>query len=597
MPILEELSVPASIETVIANFDTQAATFDCTDVSSALGVARQALGTPSVAENRGAWAENLAFALAGSDHHEKPWDTWFGPMGSTTAADGSVRYFPDATEADANIVAHWKVRATSCKASVLVARYADLVWDMSMLIAREKRDRFYAYKAIDAYLASAGTRGRDPYQAFPEVERALTLAIQIGDADRRDAARKLLLKLHKAAMLSGGQWWQAPNFIERQAKAAMTDEERDSLVSDLESVLKRSADVSAPNTFNPHDAERAAQLLAPYYRTAGDGAALTQLHVSVAKAFEQMGAMSDPMLAAMVYQTSADAYRQADLRVDAERVQRLVEVSNLAAVEQMKPQEFTMEVSKEEVEAVLSELVQGSLDDTLRRLAINFMVRRTPIEEFLAQAAKDFPLSTMIPQAMMQGDRVVAAIGPLDDDANGHLILQSSRHLTLNNGWLTWAFDRSREVHSWSATSIGSWANRSGLFENPSLLEAGLSAWLADDHIAAVHILVPQVESAFRNLARRLGRPTTEPHRYMKRARSAKTFGALLSDAETVAALGPNGQDLELHMRALFTDPRGHNLRNELSHGLLAAGNITAKTSLLVIHAILLLGVWLKPTD
>ena len=322
-----------------------------------------------------------------------------------------------------------------------------------------------------------------------------------------------------------------------------------------------------------------------------------EAYVLVAQAFEHMGTMSNPMLAALVFQTSADAYQEAGRKSDAERVQRLVEESNLAAVEEMKPQKFNAKINTRDIEEFLSNIIHESMDETLRVLAISLLIRRSHLEDFLSQTSKKFPLSTMFSQTMIQGSRVSAAIGSIDDDPKGHLILEGGRHLTLSCLWLKSAFERGQQKHSWTAKELSDWANRCDLFENPTLLEAGLSAWLSGDHIAAVHILVPQVEGAFRNLARTLGRPTTKPDRYMKRARSLKTFGELLNDPETVAALGPNGPDLELHFQALFTDARGHNLRNEVAHGFLAADKITPATSMLVVHSILILGAWLQSVD
>jgi lysyl-tRNA synthetase, class I len=589
------LTIPTTIEEVIANYDTREETFSCMEVQSDLSVARQALQSPTADEDKGAWAELLAFSLAGTEHYEKPWGTYFGPMGSGTRADGTIVYFPDTTEADASILAHWKARAASCKAPALTARYSDLVWDLSMLVAGEKRDVTYARLAISSYLATAAQPGRDNYDCFPDAERALTLAIQISDNVGRDAARKIMLDLHAAELAGNGMWWRAPRFLADQPKAALTEAERRGIIADLEAILKQASDVSSPSTFNPHDAESAAKMLEPHYRRQNENERIPDLDLAVAQAFEHMGAMSDPMLAAMVYQTSADAFGRAGRNDEAERVQRLVQASNIAAAEQMKPHEFTMEVSKDEIEQVLVSLVKGSKYETFKRLATQFMLRRQPLEEFLAGAAKKFPLSTIMPQSMMQDDRVVAQIGALADDPDGHLIMQASRHLMLNNAWLTWAFERASETYDWSPNDIVSWANRTGLFGDGLLMSEGVEAWFAKDNVKAVHILVPQIEAAFRRMAGVLGRPTTKPHPQMTRARMVIPLGELLWAPETAQALGDLGGDLVLHMRTLYTDPRGHNLRNDLAHGLIASTSINATTALLVIHTLLLLGSWLEP--
>lgn len=591
------LTVPASLEAVIASFDMRSEPFSYHDVQSALSVARQALQEPRLDEDKGAWAEVLAFSLAARDHGEKPWGTWFGPMGSGTQADGTSSYFPDATEADVAVLNHWKSRATGCQAPILVARYSDLVWDLSMLIADERRDVTYARLAIGAYLAAAKQPGRDSYETFPDAERALILAIQLADDGKRDAARQILLDLHNVEMANGGMWWRTPRILADQPKSGLTETEQQLLIADLQAILQRTSDTSSPATFNPHDAEMAAKMLEPHYRKKKEAQPIAELHVAVAGAFEHMGAMSDPMLAAMVLQTSADAYRQAGRMEDAERVQRQVEASNLAAAEQMKPHDFTVEVSREEVEEVLGSLVKGSKEETFKRLAIEFMVRRKTLEEFLAGASKKFPLSTIMPQSMIQEGRVVAQIGGLADDPDGHLIMQASRQVMLNNGWLTWAFERAIETYDLTCDDIVSWANRFGLFGDGLLLRDGVDAWFAADYVKTVHILVPQIEAAFRELCGILGRPTTKPHPQMARARMVITLGELLWPPEVAEALGSLGADLVLHMRTLYADPRGHNLRNDLAHGLLPRSNITATTSLLVIHTLVLLGAWLDRKD
>ena len=590
-----DLLLPPSVDAVIADFEMRSAPFTCMDVQAALSLARQSLTAPTMEEDRGSWAELLAFSLAGNEHGEKPWGTYFGPMGSGTAHDGTIVYFPDATEADGSILKHWKSRAGSCQAPVLVARYSDLIWDMSKLIAGEKRDQNFARMATSAYLSEAVQPGREANSAFPAAERAMVLALQIGDLTQRDAARKILLDLHRDAVASGLMWWRAPSFFEAQPKSGLDEQEQQGIISDLETILIRASDTASPSSFNPHDAESAAKMLEQLYRRQGDTARIPELHHAVARAFEHMGAMSEPMLAGMVLQTSADAYRQAGLTSDAERVQRLVEASNLAAGNEMKSHEFTMEVSKDEIEAVLGQLVQGTKEETFNRLAVEFMLRRGLLEEFLAQSAKDFPLSTIIPQSMMQGDRVVAQIGSLEDDPDGHIIAQGSRHLTLNNAWLKWAVDRARQNFLWTRDEVAGWANRAGMFGDGILLGEGVAAWLDDDHVKAVHVLVPQIETAFRKMAGALGRPTTEPHPQMRRARIAKPFGKMLGDIETASALGTHGPDLILHLRTLYSDPRGHNLRNDLAHGLLPSSSINATTSLLVVHSLLLIGAWFAP--
>lgn len=589
------LVVPASIDAIINDFDGRDEPFSSMDVYSALCTARQNLKEPSPEENTGAWAEVLAFGLAATEHNEKPWGTYFGPMGSGTRNDGEVVYFPDVRRADAAILDHWKQRARSVSNAVLCARYNDLVWDLSQLIANEKRDVEYARRAIDAYLTAARQNGRDAHDAFPEAERALALSLQIGDAAQRDAARGAVLTLHALAVANNGMWWKAYDALEEQPKSGMTEAERDSLIADLESVLANAADSSDPSKFNPHDVESAANKLITHYRRTGQNDEIQRLQITIAKAFEHFGSMANAMLASDVLQTSMDAYRAAGMKDDEARILRLIEKANVESAAHMTTHEFKQEIPNEVVEEFLSKIVMETKDETFHRIAGEFLTVRSEMEQSLKESAKSSPLAAMIPRTMLKGDRVVARIGSLDEDPIGHLIDQANTHLSLNTPWLGWSVAHAQKKHSLSAEDIAVWVNRAGLFIDGLLLREGITAWIGGDHVKAAHILVPQVEAGFRTLTGRCGRPTTKAHPQMNQARMVITMGEILFNEETSQSLGPHGPDIVLHFRALYADPRGHNLRNDLAHGLVSLESLNAGIMLWVIHSLLLLGAWLEP--
>lgn len=590
------LIVPASIQAVIDGFESGTYVFTCMSVSSALSAARTKLADPSPEENQGAWAEVLAFALAaGAEHNEKPWGTYFGPMGSGAREDGGIVYFPDVRQADVAILQHWKERARGVKSPILSGRYNDLVWDLSKLIANEKRDVSYARRAIDAYLITAQEGGRDACDAFADAERALALSIQIDDLPRRDRARAALLALHGTAMAKNAMWWKAYDALEAQPKSGLTDEERDALVADLEAVLVRCADTSVPSRFNPHDAESAANKLITHYQRTNRAEELERLHLTVAKAFERFGSMADPMFAATVLQTSMEAYRQAGSKNDERRILGLIEKANEDSIAQMTRVEHREEIPAETIEQFLAQVVADTKNETFHRVAGEFLTARAEIEKILADSQKESPLATIIPRTMLRGNRVVAHIGTIWDDPVGHLINETNRYISLTTPWLGWALDRAREKHTLTPEDFAAWANRTGLFGDGALLREGLSAWIANDQVKAAHLLVPQVEAGFRTLVGRAGRPTTRAHPQMPQARMVITMGEILFHEETASALGKHGPDIVLHFRAFYADPRGHNLRNDLAHGLASAESLNAGTNMWVVHSLLLLGAWLKP--
>jgi lysyl-tRNA synthetase class 1 len=100
---------------------------------------------------------------------------------------------------------------------------------------------------------------------------------------------------------------------------------------------------------------------------------------------------------------------------------------------------------------------------------------------------------------------------------------------------------------------------------------------------------VPQIEKGLRSIVAQLGRPTTRPHPRVNGASLALNMGDILNDEDVVKALGPN---LVLHFLAIYADPRGRNLRNDLAHGLIDANAMNEFNSRLLIHTLLVMGAW-----
>jgi hypothetical protein len=76
-------------------------------------------------------------------------------MGSWQRDDGQIIYSPDVRQADADVLNHWKQRAESVRAPTLAARYNDLLWDLSKLIADERRQVDFARRVAPERAAAA----------------------------------------------------------------------------------------------------------------------------------------------------------------------------------------------------------------------------------------------------------------------------------------------------------------------------------------------------------------------------------------------------------------------------------------------------------
>jgi lysyl-tRNA synthetase class 1 len=149
--------------------------------------------------------------------------------------------------------------------------------------------------------------------------------------------------------------------------------------------------------------------------------------------------------------------------------------------------------------------------------------------------------------------------------------------------------DRSLERHAVFPEHFVGWANRHGLFDDMALLLEGVRVWYEGDMVKAVHVVVPQVEHGLRSIVSQLGRPVTKAHPTVSGASVAIGMGDILYSEEIAEGLGP---DLTLYFLSLYADPRGLNLRNEVAHGLLGSPAIGSDLANLLIHTLLVLGLW-----
>lgn len=102
-------------------------------------------------------------------------------------------------------------------------------------------------------------------------------------------------------------------------------------------------------------------------------------------------------------------------------------------------------------------------------------------------------------------------------------------------------------------------------------------------------MLVPQVERGLRGVASQLGIPVTKAHPRVAGASLALPMGDILYSTAIQQQLGPN---LTLYFLALYADPRGYNLRNQIAHGLMGPRSISEHTLNLVVHSLLVFGAW-----
>lgn len=384
-----------------------------------------------------------------------------------------------------------------------------------------------------------------------------------------------------------GWWWIAPRRLLRDNRTEISTAEEEVLIESLEALVARFGD--AADTFDPHQQEDAAEYLITYYRKRGRDDDVRRLMETVARTFEAAAKVVNALIASSFLRKSADAFRDAGLKDESARVRIALEEALKASKDEMTPIGAGMDISSADVEKYVDSIVDDNPAATLVRIAARFLCSRATLEKQLKEQATAAPLQAMIDIEIVDNDRVVGVVGPLKEDLLGRLIQATNLHFALSDIWLMAVLERAIAVHDFTPTFLAGWINRHGLFDDFRFLILGLGAWLSHDDAIAVHLLVPQVESALRAIATSLSLPVTKPHPVVKKASVAINLGDILANETIANTLGP---DIILHFRALYSDPRGTNLRNRIAHGLYPASSLGPHVVRQVVYSLLVLAVW-----
>lgn len=589
------MKVPVEIESIIADVETRQEPLQSHYFQTELMKARAALGKNLDADlNAGAFAELVAWTLTTEAWGLEPWHSYFGPFGSWISIDGKKAFSPAVDQADEAIFHHWTSRVGQFSHPGLQARYADLCWELARTVGNAKPDFRHAIAAFDAYLEGV-TRGlvTEFHEQIASASRALDIARQVRDNDRSEAAIIMLLQLHDKAVAGEGWWWKTYDRL--IADKVLTDDRRAYLAQSLEGLAADYADAANPEKFDPFQLESVSERLQAYYSRVGSRPDVVRLQETVGRAFEHTASLGDNMRASSMLQSAENAYLDAGKPEDAKRA-RVARIKAIeASREEMQSFETTQTITKEEMEAFVSTVVTDNPLHTFARIANQFVPEVAQVEAQIKKGGDgEGSIMDFIPIAIMAKDHQAAMLGGVEDDLDGRVIHHAQQNVQWTSPYLHRALQAAIDKHELNPYAVTGFAERSGLFEDSSFLLEGVGAWFAHDHMKAIHVLVPQIERALRTITGKLGEPVTRKHPTMLDREIAIGMGEIFGNKVVKDTLGT---DMTLYFKLIYSDPRGLNLRNSIAHGTLERGMINAVISDLLIHSLLVLGLWDQLAD
>jgi hypothetical protein len=151
------------------------------------------------------------------------------------------------------------------------------------------------------------------------------------------------------------------------------------------------------------------------------------------------------------------------------------------------------------------------------------------------------------------------------------------------------AWQRLKEKHAVDLEKVIEWLSQCPFFPPSRLhfIREGFAAWFAGDMVKAIHVLVPQVEAALRDVLAALGGAVTRPDPNAGEFQMI-SLGEILNHERFRAAVP---EDIRFHFKVLYQDPRGLNVRNELAHGIASFELFGLGLANMVVHSLIVIGV------
>lgn len=578
---------------ILDSFDKSSGkTFDEHDIASEL---KQLIPEDKSKVEMDLRAELMAFEFVEDyPNNETSWGTYFGPMLVINNNDGTATESPSIKLVTTEIIEYWTKRAYESQNPILVARYSGLVWDFQNQITGTKPNhkiaRLYAQALIDTSISK--TYKREVY-VFKKIERALEISSALNDDVLIERCKLSLIAFEKNNSQDSkpGLWGYCYDLLIGNKKVKLSKEEEEAIIIELENKLNRlTTSDDAGSKIDPWAAEAAADRLAQYYSKKNKFEDVRRVILKVGKAFEDIMSEASSMQASGWTEHLYRLYSKFNLKEEAAQALHKIRELGPKVSEELKPISHSMDIPREEIEKYVNSMTDGSIEEFLERFIFNYIPNKEEVKKQLFQLAKAAPFQFMIGQALQdERGRVVATIGSLENDLEGHIVRQVSQSLTFSSLFMHLIIEKAKERFPLTKSDILKYIETSPIIDKSrfSIIEESLNAYFNNDFLVFIHLVIPQIEEAMRNLVELAG------GNVLKDAKRGggfqlKTFDEILRDSKLVEVVG---EDFATYFRILFTDQRGWNLRNNVFHGLANPNTFNNQTGHRLLHSLLCLGL------
>lgn len=542
-------------------------------------------------------AQYEMLAMLFSEGSSDEWGTYYGPMLTGKAQDGTPVYFPDRKSLTPNCMAHWERRASVTKNPYMRMRYAGLVNEFKKEVANVEPD----YRTIKLpYVESIievieGAYCHHAILNFMLIERALSCAKSWHNEKLIDRVKETFFKLdvqYRDELETPGYWAKVMELVTRN-RDVFTNEEQQAILTENEERYALLMDLckqkGAETDRYVHILHDETELLCEYYEKEGDrtkiseriGGLLESIHISA----DLRGAM---WYHGMLTQVQA-LYRKYHLYKEANRLYVDIQAIGSRVVGEMHKFEVSVPITQSTVDRYIAGVLKGTTDEVIAR----FIAENTPNvareKQRQLEEAKQAPLLSLIPTTIydINGNPQVRYNAGEDGEEN-RFMDGMWRHMLSTSVLLR------LQIQAMEKEEILTFEVVMKMFENApfipeghkEILEQGVKAYFDEDMLMACHLIIPQFEAMIRQIVALKGGDILRASSDANDGDEYKSLEGLLNSEEIKDAFTENEI---VYFKNLFTAKAGANFRNSLSHGLMPINYFNHTMADRIIHALMVL--------
>jgi len=509
--------------------------------------------------------EQMAFDFTEKYPDEKSgWGTYFGPLFVLPNEEGKMVEYPSIQRITPKIISYWEKRAKESTHPIFKARYSNLVWDFSEKIAGKKPHYSIAQIFIDSIIEIA-EKDLHKYNVdtIKKLERALSLALSINDKGRINRLIETIISYERKIGEDDkpGLWGFSYEFLIKNKKVPISDDKKRAIITDLE---KRFDRLLKGN--NHWGAQRAALLMVDYYSKNKKKEKVKEILLKYGELIQRQVEKASPLVAGAWLKELYHLYLQYGMKDEADKILNKIRELGRKAKDELKEIKIPIEIPKNELKKYINWLTDGDLKTVLQKIAVNYIPKKNEVIKQLQNLSKKTPISFLFTHKIMDAEgHPVATVGSLEEDIDGYIVLQISQNMQISSIFLRETLNTLIDKFKLTTEKIIDYLYKSSIFDErrKEFLIKGIEAYLKENYVVSLHILIPQIEAIIRNLSEKVGIPVLKPSR--TGGFFYRTLDELLREKGIIKVLS---EDMCLYFRVLLTDPRGWNLRNKMCHGI-----------------------------